>query len=58
MFHDKGLVGDIDRIPIFSEMIKNVHVFLVKAVNSLALSHLGPPTKNILRLDCKLRMEH
>ena len=31
----------------FSEMIKNVHVFLVKGVNSLMSSHLGSPMKNI-----------
>ena len=31
----------------FSEMIKIVHVFLVKAVNSLVSSHPGPPMKDI-----------
>ena len=41
MFHYKGLVGDIDRInnslstSNFSEMIKSVHVFMIKGVNQL-----------------------
>ena len=28
-----------------SEMVKNVHMFLIKAANSLLLSHPGPPIK-------------
>ena len=35
----------------FSEMIQNVHVFLVKGVNSLMSSHLGSPMKNIGSFD-------
>ena len=54
MFHYKGLVGDIYigltcslSTSKFSEMIKNMHVFLVKGVNSLMSSRLGSPMKNI-----------
>ena len=34
-------------LPTALEMIKNVHVFLVKGVKSLMSSHLGSPVKNI-----------
>ena len=30
-----------------AEMIKNIHVFLIKAANGLMPSHPGPPTANI-----------
>ena len=35
----------------FSEMIKNVHVFMIKGVNSLISSHLSSPMKNIRWFD-------
>ena len=46
------LIGLTDSLSIYnsSEMI-NVHVFLIKAANSLLLSHPGPPAKNLWCLD-------
>ena len=51
-----------------SEIMKNVHVFLIKAANSLMSSHPGLPTNNVWWIDSnsysqegmssKTRMEH